>query len=104
VSAPTSEASRLVGERVRAQRLHLGLTQDEVAHLAGMNVSNYGKIERGIGNPVLHTIIRLAAVLGIDAGTLTTGIGAEHLPPLIETFSAADYVREQRNRRNSARS
>jgi transcriptional regulator with XRE-family HTH domain len=69
-----------------------------------MNVSNYGKIERGIGNPVLHTIVRLAAVLGIDAGALIAGISAEHLPPLIETFSAADYVREQRTRRGSAKS
>lgn len=97
--APTSEAARLLGERVRLERLRLGLSQDEVAHLAGMNVSNYGKIERGIGNPVLHTIVRLAVVLDVDPAKLVVGIGADDLPPLLETFSAADYVREQRDRR-----
>ncbi|BDZ49870.1 hypothetical protein GCM10025867_21110 [Frondihabitans sucicola] len=98
---PTSEAARLFGERVRAERLRLGLSQDEVAHLAGMNVSNYGKIERGIGNPVLHTIVRLGAVLGSDPAAFVTGIGADTLPPVLETFSAVDYVREQRRRRSS---
>jgi transcriptional regulator with XRE-family HTH domain len=95
---PSSEAARLFGERVRAERLRLGLSQDEVAHLAGMNVSNYGKIERGIGNPVLHTIVRLGAVLGTDPGVFVAGIGGDTLPPVIEAFSAADYVREQRKR------
>ena len=99
--APVSEAAHLFGERLRLERQRLGLTQDEVAHLAGMNVANYGKIERGIGNPVLHTIVRLAAVLGVDPAVLVAGIGGESLPPLIETFSAADYVREQRARRTA---
>lgn len=100
VPDPASEASRLFGERVRTERLRLGLSQDEVAHLAGMNVSNYGKIERGIGNPVLHTIVRLAAVLDADPAAFVSGLGADHLPPLLEAFSAADYVREQRRRRS----
>ncbi|GAA4670577.1 helix-turn-helix domain-containing protein [Frondihabitans cladoniiphilus] len=96
---PTSAAARLFGERVRTERLRLGLSQDEVAHLAGMNVSNYGKIERGIGNPVLHTIVRLATVVGVDPGTLVAGISGDDLPPVLEAFSAADFVREQRRRR-----
>jgi transcriptional regulator with XRE-family HTH domain len=94
----TSEAARLFGDRVREERLRLGLSQDEVAHLAGMNVSNYGKIERGIGNPVLHTIVRLGAVLGTDPAVFVAGIGGDALPPVLETFSAADYVRERRQR------
>lgn len=98
---PTSAAARLFGERIRDQRLRLGLSQDEVAHLAGMNVSNYGKIERGIGNPVLHTVVRLAVVLGVDPAELVAGLGVEHLPPLVEAFTAADYVAERRARLSS---
>jgi hypothetical protein len=49
--APVSEASRLLGERLRAARLRAACSQDEIANLAGMNVANYGKIERGLGNP-----------------------------------------------------
>lgn len=98
---PTSAAAHLFGERIRDERLRLGLSQDEVAHLAGMNVSNYGKIERGIGNPVLHTIVRLAVVLGVDPAVLVTGLGAEHLPPVLEAFTAAEYVAERRARLSS---
>ncbi|KQO84240.1 MULTISPECIES: helix-turn-helix domain-containing protein [unclassified Frigoribacterium] len=97
---PTSTAARIFGDRVREERQRLGLTQDELAHLAGMNVSNYGKIERGIGNPVLHTIVRLAVVVGVDPAVLVTGMSAEHLPPVLETFSAADYVKERTARRS----
>jgi len=95
---PSSAAALLFGERVRTERRRLGLSQDEVAHLAGMNVSNYGKIERGVGNPVLHTIVRLAVVLGVDPSTLVSGMSSEHLPPVIETFTAAEYVAERRAR------
>lgn len=98
---PTSTAARIFGDRVREERQRLGLTQDELAHLAGMNVSNYGKIERGIGNPVLHTIVRLAVVVGVDPSVLVSGMTAEHLPPVLETFTAADYVKERKARRTS---
>lgn len=98
---PSSAAARLFGDRVREERQRLGLSQDEVAHLAGMNVSNYGKIERGVGNPVLHTIIRLAVVVGVDPAVLVTGMSGEHLPPVLETFTAADYVKERKARRTS---
>ncbi|WP_423923241.1 helix-turn-helix domain-containing protein [Frigoribacterium sp. 2-23] len=98
---PSSVAARVFGERVRRERLRLGLSQDEVAHLAGMNVSNYGKIERGVGNPVLHTIVRLAVVLGIDPAVLVTGMSSDDLPPVLEAFTAADYVKERRARRSS---
>jgi transcriptional regulator with XRE-family HTH domain len=80
--------------------VRLGLSQNELADLAGINVSNYGKIERGIGNPVLHTIVRLSSVLGIDPAVLVAGLSGDDLPPLLETFSAADYVRERRSRRS----
>ena len=99
--AVTSDAARLFGERIKAERIRIGLSQDEVAHLAGMNVSNYGKIERGIGNPVLHTIVRLAVVVGVDPSVLVSGMTAEHLPPVLETFTAADYVKERTARRTS---
>jgi len=98
VPGPSSLASRALGDRIRDERIRLGLSQDDVANLAGMNVSNYGKIERGIGNPVLITIVRLAVVLGVDPGTLVAGLGAEHLPDGQETFTAADFVRERRTR------
>ena len=63
-----------------------------------MNVSNFGKIERGLGNPNFHTLVRIASVLGIDPAVLVARIGADTLPDLAETFTAADFIRERRRR------
>ncbi len=93
-------ASLELGRRLRAERNRLALSQEELAHLAGMNVSNYGKIERGIGNPAFLTLVRIAAVLGTDPGELVRGITGEMLPEKARRFSAADYVREREQRRS----
>ncbi len=77
---PSSEASRILGDRLRLRRRQLSLNQEEVAHLAGLNVSNYARIDRGHGNPTFHTLIRLATVLGLEPGELMSGFSAEHLP------------------------
>lgn len=96
---PISEAARILGERIRIRRIKLACSQEEISNLSGMNVSNFGKIERGLGNPNLHTIVRISSVLGIDPAVLVAGIGVETLPDLRETFTAADFVRERRRRR-----
>ena len=98
-----SEASRVLGERIREQRLAFAISQDDVANLAGMNVSNYGKIERGLSNPTFHTIVRIAAVLGVDPASLVAGLDGSTLPPTAETFTARDFVRERTRRAPDAR-
>lgn len=96
---PLSDAARILGKRVRDQRLKFALSQDDIANLAGINVSNYGKIERGLSNPTFHTVLRIAAVLGVDPSVLVTGLGLDSLPDVEETFTARDFVRERRARR-----
>lgn len=92
---PISDACRIVGSRMRGERLRLGLSQDEVANLAHMNVSNYGKIERGLNNPTLHTIVRIAFVLGVDPGEFVMGLSEDSLPAPEVVFSAREFVRER---------
>ena len=60
-----------------------------------MDVANYGKIERGLGNPELHTLIRLATVLGVDVGELLAGIKGDALPEKRRVFTAKEFVRER---------
>ncbi|MDO7881381.1 helix-turn-helix domain-containing protein [Salinibacterium soli] len=96
-----SDAARILGERIREQRLKFAISQDDVANLAGMNVSNYGKIERGLSNPTFHTVVRIAAVLGIDPGELLAGLDESTLPPSTETFTARDFVQERTKRRTA---
>ena len=96
---PNSQAAQTFGERVRMTRVALGLSQESVADLAQMHVTNFGKIERGFANPSLHTIIRIAGVLGVDPSTLVDGIGLDQLPPHFHVLTAAEFVRERRSRR-----
>ena len=95
---PLSDAAIVLGERIRDARLKLGLSQEEIANLASMNVSNYGKIERGLNNPTFHTLVRVASVLNVDPGTLVTGLSSRQLPALPASYSALDYIREQQKR------
>jgi transcriptional regulator with XRE-family HTH domain len=101
MSQPISDAARILGERIRERRQKLACSQEDIALLAGMNVSNYGKIERGLGNPNFHTIVLIAAVLTVDPGTLLAGIGKSALPPKTRAFTAADFVREREERSGS---
>ena len=101
--APKSEAFRLLGERFREERQRVGLTQMDLSNLAGMNVANYGKIERGLGNPNFETLVRLAGVLGIDPGALLAGMKSTDLPPTKQTFTAAEFIRERERREKDAR-
>lgn len=91
-----SNASRIVGERLKAARLELGVSQMDLAYLAGMNVANYGKIERGIGNPTLDSLVRLAGVMGLDPGNLVAGLGLADLPPVKASYTVAEFLREKR--------
>ncbi len=98
MSTPQSSAARKLGERIRAERQRLGVNQEELAHLVGMHFTNVGKIERGQSNPTLETIVRIAGVLGVDAGSLVTGIGVGDLPEKVPRYTAADFVREREKR------
>jgi transcriptional regulator with XRE-family HTH domain len=93
-----SRAASILGERVRSARAALGLSQESVADLAQMHVTNFGKIERGIANPSLHTIVRIASVLGVDPATLVEGIGGDQLPSSVRVLTAAEFMRERRAR------
>jgi transcriptional regulator with XRE-family HTH domain len=98
---PISDAARILGERIRDRRVKLSCSQEEIANLAGMNVSNYGKIERGLGNPNFHTIVLIASVLTVDPGALLHDIPGSALPARRETFTAADFVHERLERSRS---
>lgn len=42
----------------------LGLTQEDVAHEAGLSVRHYQQLESGLGNPTFETLFNVARVLG----------------------------------------
>lgn len=95
---PAVPAAALLGARIRRARLELGLSQESIAGLAAMHVTNFGKIERGLANPSLLTIVRIATALDSDVASLTQDITREHLPAHLRVPSAREYLRERQRR------
>lgn len=55
---------KTVGQNVRAFRLRLGLTQEQLAEKAGLHWTYISGVERGRYNVSLDTLETLAAALG----------------------------------------
>lgn len=62
------------GDRVRAQRQRLGLSQEAFALEAGINRSYVASLEAGHRNPSLDLMARVAAALQVDLGKLVKGL------------------------------
>ncbi len=92
-----SDAARIFGERVRAQRLQLGISQETLAELSGVHWTALGKIERGLRNPSLHNIVKIASGLAVDPGALVAGLSAADLGSLPVRESPAERIRRQRD-------
>ena len=58
------------GQRIRRLRSERGVTQEEVAHRAGVHVTYLSGIERGIRNPSLRNIRAIAAALDVPMSDL----------------------------------
>jgi len=59
-----------LGQRIRGERLKLGLTQAKLAEDADISEAYMGQIERGERNLALDTLIRLANRLGVSVDYL----------------------------------
>lgn len=67
---------RQLGTRIRARRKELGLSQEKLALVAGMDRAYVGGIERGERNITFLVLCRLCETLTCDVATLTEGIPA----------------------------
>jgi len=61
-----------LGAAIRQLRNERGLTQEALAHEAGVTVSHLSMIERGHSNPTWGTVKRLAAALEASMGELAS--------------------------------
>jgi transcriptional regulator with XRE-family HTH domain len=59
-----------MGSEIRRQRKAKGLSQEELAELAGLNRNYVGFVERAERSPRAVTIFRLARALGVHPAEL----------------------------------
>ncbi|MEO0958563.1 MAG: helix-turn-helix transcriptional regulator [Pseudomonadota bacterium] len=67
------EIRTLVGQSVRTYREALSLSQEQLAFKADLHQTYVSGVERGIRNPTIEIVARLAAALGIKPSQLLEG-------------------------------
>lgn len=69
-NADNLELERIFGDILRRRRSEIGISQEELAFLAGVDRTFVSRIERGIRQPSLRTLIGLGQALKISAADL----------------------------------
>lgn len=64
--APSDKPQPALGNAIRQLREKKGLTQEAVAHDAGITTATLGVIERGLSNPTWATLKGIARALGVS--------------------------------------
>jgi transcriptional regulator with XRE-family HTH domain len=93
----TASVAILLGRRLRALRKARKLTQEELGEKSRLSGKFIGEIERGVGNPTLEVLVRVAAALDVHLDQMvrfeeTTPRGAA--PNAARGFVAAERVAE----------
>jgi len=73
---PLSPATAALGDRVRARRKELDISQETLADRSGLHWTFVGQVERGRRNLNLKNLLKLAEGLDIDPGELVTGLSS----------------------------
>ena len=66
-----------MGERLRASRGRIGLTQRDLAARTGVGLATIRRVEQAAMEPRMGTTRKLAAALGVAEGWLAYGVGDE---------------------------
>ncbi len=59
-----------LGRAIRRQREDLDLSQEHIAHEAGLSVRHYAKVEQGKANATIGTLLSIARILGLEFDAL----------------------------------
>jgi transcriptional regulator with XRE-family HTH domain len=78
---PTYSDTIAFGQRLRALRAERGISQDTLADKTGIHHTAIGRLERGVREPRLKTILRLADGLDAQPGRLLDYLGERRLTP-----------------------
>ncbi|GAA3015381.1 helix-turn-helix domain-containing protein [Microbacterium aurantiacum] len=99
-----TRAVQTLGTAVRDARRRLGLSVQALSEKAGVSFGLVSQLERGMGNPSLQSIHRLAGALGVPAGQLLDEPAGElavvpagqghRMPPIADIPADQQSVRE----------
>jgi transcriptional regulator with XRE-family HTH domain len=78
---PVVALDRTFGANLRRCRKRAGLTQEQLAHLAGLHPTYVSLLERGQRNPGFEIQVKLIGALGINPNDLYKGVA--WTPPVV---------------------
>ena len=55
-----------IGKQIKERRDTLGITQPDLAEMAGVNINTIYNIESGRGNPTIKKLSKILEVLGME--------------------------------------
>lgn len=55
-----------IGKQIKERRDILGITQPDLAEMAGISINTLYKIETGQGNPTVRVLHKILEVLGLE--------------------------------------
>lgn len=55
-----------IGEIIKERRKEFGITQNDLAKLAEININTLTQIERGEGNPTVRTLEKVLRIIGME--------------------------------------
>ena len=68
------EPAQQFAANLRRARAEAGLSQEELSERSGLHSTEISRLERGVREPRLGTIVRLARGLGLPPADLLTGV------------------------------
>jgi transcriptional regulator with XRE-family HTH domain len=71
---PLSSATKELGDRIRARREALGISQEAAADRAGVHWTFLGQVERGQRNLSFHNLLKVAVGVDADPAELVRGL------------------------------
>ena len=71
---PNESLLKALAAEIKSLRTGLGVSQEEIAHRAGLNRTFVGKLEVGQTQPSITVLFQLADALEVDAALLVANI------------------------------
>jgi transcriptional regulator with XRE-family HTH domain len=86
-----------IGDRIRAVRKAVGLTQEEIARRAGLTLKAVGEVERGeVQDPHISSLASIARALGVEvADLLGEPVPLAEVPETGHDMRVSEWLREE---------
>lgn len=104
-SLEISEISAVFGEILRRYRAERDISQEELAYLAGVDRTFVSRLERGIRQPTITTLIGIGLALEVSAADMVRETEAEYLKqaqlkqPALQPAMIQEKGKHYRNRK-----